>query len=285
MSACSNSMALVSNTNIVEGNVHSNALPGKKKDSHDVPVIQGRDLQDSCVEQRQNNEYDMLLSEYRERISTYEQEIVDLKCELAKMKGKEDEYKLQIRKLTKERNDCKCVPDEQSTRPSRSQSFETNTAQEELCKSDIPKRRDSRINCLVGNLLPAEGSVVRRSLRRSVNYPLTKRCHETLLNLMYLQKGPSENLLQDECASVSSTRQNSDFEIGESESLSKVSSPRQEDFLVDDSMVSNLDLNDTYEVSELETHTSMNKLMWKHALDMDRSEILLREELIRSVPR
>jgi len=56
---------------------------------------------------RTHGEYEELQVRGNERLSCHEQIIVNLKSELAEMKGKEDEYKLQIRQLTKERNEWK----------------------------------------------------------------------------------------------------------------------------------------------------------------------------------
>jgi len=54
-----------------------------------------------------HGEYEELQVRGNERLSCYEQIIVHLKSELEEIKGKEDEYKLQIRQLIKERNEWK----------------------------------------------------------------------------------------------------------------------------------------------------------------------------------
>jgi len=100
-------MALDGNK-IVQNILQPQGLPHTTEDSIFLTPAQLAALREALLGQkRTHGEYEELQVRGNERLSCYEQIILHLKSDLEEIKGKEDEYKLQIRQLTKERNEWK----------------------------------------------------------------------------------------------------------------------------------------------------------------------------------
>jgi len=205
---------------IVRNILQTQDLPHTTEDSIFLSPTQVAALRKALLGQtRTHSDYDKLQVTNNKRLSCYEQVIVNLKSELAEMKGKEDEYKLQIRQLTEERNEWKrkaevgCPKSKQSLKSFTS--FPTKSALENAGKTSAMKRSgtcEASMTSLFGSWFSLRDKCERESPRQSLCTTVRNHRQNAIWESMVRQP-PKATLLENQFSFHSSlSRQNITFE-------------------------------------------------------------------------